>query len=112
MVCKRFSRYFIYGHFVFVEFEIIYGEGISHLGEIVDLGVKAELVEKAGSWFSYNGQRIGQGKENAKKFLKDNPEMAQEIEDKIRSAAAGKIVEETSADSKKEDSSEKLETVA
>ena len=62
----------------------MYGEGISKLGEIVDLGVKANIVEKAGSWFSYNSQRIGQGKENAKQFLRDNPKMADEIEAKIR----------------------------
>ncbi len=67
-----------------VEFDIMYGEGISKMGEIIDIGVKAEIIEKSGSWFSYNGQRIGQGKENAKKFLKENIDMANEIEQKIR----------------------------
>ncbi len=67
-----------------VEFDIIYGEGISKTGELVDLGVKANVIEKSGSWFSYGSQRIGQGRENAKKFLKDNPAMAAEIEDAIR----------------------------
>jgi recombination protein RecA len=69
-----------------VEFDIMYGQGISKRGELVDLGVKAGLVEKSGSWFSYGDQRIGQGRENAKNFLKDNPRMALEIEDKIRAA--------------------------
>jgi len=67
-----------------VEFEIMYGEGISKNGEIIDLGVKANIIEKAGSWFSYNSQRIGQGKENAKEYLRDNPKVAAELEEKIR----------------------------
>jgi recombination protein RecA len=67
-----------------VEFDILYGEGISKLGEIIDLGVKAGLVEKSGSWFSYNSTRIGQGRENAREFLKANPDMANEIEKGIR----------------------------
>ena len=70
-----------------VEFDIMYGEGISKVGELVDLGVKANIVEKSGSWFSYNAQRIGQGRENAKQFLKDNPKIAAEIEKKIRDSA-------------------------
>jgi recombination protein RecA len=70
-----------------VEFDIIYGEGISKVGELVDLGVKANVVEKSGSWFSYGSQRIGQGRENAKKFLKDNPAVAAEIEEAIRKSA-------------------------
>ena len=70
-----------------VEFDIMYGEGISKVGELVDLGVKAGIVEKSGSWFSYNSQRIGQGRENAKQFLKDNPKIADEIEKKIRENA-------------------------
>ena len=67
-----------------VEFDIMYGEGISKNGEIVDLGVSADIIEKSGSWFSYNDQRIGQGRENAKNFLKENFEIALEIEDKIK----------------------------
>jgi len=70
-----------------VEFDIMYGQGISKTGELVDLGVKANIVEKSGSWFSYNSQRIGQGKENAKQFLAENPKIAAEIEKKIRDSA-------------------------
>jgi recombination protein RecA len=69
-----------------VEFDIIYGEGISKTGELVDLGVKAGIVEKSGSWYSYGDERIGQGRENAKVFLKSNPSIANEIEDKIRAS--------------------------
>jgi recombination protein RecA len=67
-----------------VEFDIMYGEGISKTGELVDLGVKAGVVEKSGAWYSYGDERIGQGRENAKQFLKDNPDVAAAIEDKIR----------------------------
>jgi recombination protein RecA len=70
-----------------VEFDIMYGEGISKVGELVDLGVTAGVVEKSGSWFSYDGDRIGQGRENAKNFLRQNPDMANAIEAKIRSNA-------------------------
>jgi recombination protein RecA len=70
-----------------VEFDIMYGEGISKMGELIDLGVTAEIVEKSGSWFSYDSQRIGQGRENVKNFLKEHPEMAEEIEHKIRENA-------------------------
>jgi len=76
-----------------VEFDIMYGEGISKLGELIDLGVKANLVEKAGSWFSYDGQRVGQGRENVKNFLRENPEIADKLEQQIR-ADAGLIAEE------------------
>ncbi len=69
-----------------VEFDIMYGEGISKRGELLDLGVKAGVVEKSGAWYSYGDDRIGQGRENAKSFLKDNPQIAHEIEDKIRAA--------------------------
>ncbi len=70
--------------FKVAEFDIIFGHGISKISEILDLGVELEIVEKAGSWFSYNGERIGQGKENAKKYLEDNPAIADEIEAKVR----------------------------
>ena len=73
--------------FKVVDFDIMYGEGISKTGEIVDLGVKANVVEKSGSWFSYNGEKIGQGRENAKIFLRDHPEVALEIENKIKADA-------------------------
>jgi recombination protein RecA len=69
-----------------VEFDIMYGEGISKTGELVDLGVKAGVVEKSGSWYSYGDERIGQGRENAKTFLKSNPSVAQDIEEKIRAS--------------------------
>jgi len=70
-----------------VEFDIIYGKGISKSGELIDLGVKAGIVEKSGSWYSYNGQRIGQGRENAKVFLEEHPEVAAEIEKRLRENA-------------------------
>ena len=70
-----------------VEFDIMYGEGISYAGELVDLGVKANVVEKSGAWLSYNGERIGQGRENAKQFLKDNPDVAAAIAAAIRQNA-------------------------
>ena len=70
--------------FKMVEFDIMYGEGVSKTGELVDLGVKAGVVEKSGSWFSYDSQRIGQGRENAKTFLKDNPDIAAKIEAAVR----------------------------
>ena len=70
-----------------VEFDIMYGEGISKVGELVDLGVTAGVVEKSGSWYSYNGERIGQGRENAKTFLKQNADVAAAIEQAIRANA-------------------------
>ncbi|MDO8931639.1 MAG: recombinase RecA, partial [Rhodocyclaceae bacterium] len=70
-----------------VEFDIMYGEGVSKTGELVDLGVKAGVVEKSGAWFSYNSQRLGQGRENAKLFLRDNPDTAREIELVLRQNA-------------------------
>ncbi|WP_300513521.1 recombinase RecA [Aliiroseovarius sp.] len=69
-----------------VEFDIMYGEGISKMGELLDLGVKAGVVDKSGAWFSYGDERVGQGRENAKTFLRENPRVALEIEDKIRAA--------------------------
>jgi recombination protein RecA len=79
-----------------VEFDIMYGEGVSKNGELVDLGVKAGIVEKSGAWFSYDSQRLGQGRENAKQFLKDNKDVAAKIEAQIRQNAgviAGQILE-------------------
>ena len=70
-----------------VEFDIMYGEGVSKMGELLDLGVKAGVVEKSGAWFSYDSQRIGQGRENAKAFLKANPDIAQAIENKVRATS-------------------------
>lgn len=73
--------------FKIAEFDIMYGEGISKVGELIDLGVKADIVEKSGSWYSYNNERIGQGRENSKTFLKNNPAIANEIEQKLRKLA-------------------------
>jgi recombination protein RecA len=80
------------------EFDILYGEGISREGEIVDLGVKANIIEKSGAWYSYSGNRIGQGKDNARQFLKDNPELAHEIEAKIRTAVLPEVINVSSDD--------------
>ena len=76
-----------------VEFDILYGEGISKMGELIDLGVKGEVIAKSGSWYSYNSERIGQGRENARQFLLDNPDVAGEIENKVR-GNAGLIADE------------------
>jgi len=67
-----------------VEFDIMYGEGISKLGEIIDLGVKAGVIDKSGSWFSWNSTRIGQGRDNVREFLKANPDIASQIEQQVR----------------------------
>ncbi|QNT77923.1 recombinase RecA [Entomobacter blattae] len=80
-----------------VEFDIMYGEGISKLGELIDLGVQGNIVEKSGAWFSYDSQRIGQGRENAKQFLREHPEIAQTIEQRIREQA-GVVAEAMLAD--------------
>jgi recombination protein RecA len=80
--------------FRIVEFDILYGEGISKMGELIDLGVKAGVVEKSGSWYSYGTQRIGQGKENTRKFLLENMDMADEIEEKVRADAGLVDIEE------------------
>lgn len=72
------------------EFDIMYGEGISHTGEVLDLGVELNIVQKSGSWFSYNGTKLGQGRDSAKAMLKDNPEVSEEIEGLIRKALADK----------------------
>jgi recombination protein RecA len=66
------------------EFDILYGEGISREGEIIDMGVQAQVVDKSGAWYAYKGEKIGQGKDNAREFLRENPEIAVEIENRIR----------------------------
>jgi recombination protein RecA len=86
-----------------VEFDIMYGEGVSKVGELIDLGVKAGIVEKSGAWFSYDSQRLGQGRENAKQFLRDNPVIAEEIERTVRQNA-GLIAEQFLAQGGNEDS--------
>jgi len=68
------------------EFDIYFNEGISREGELIDLGVKGEIVEKSGAWYSYNGKRIGQGRENVKEYLREHPEIAEEIEARIMEA--------------------------
>jgi recombination protein RecA len=87
-------------------FDIMYGQGISREGEIIDMGVEADIVEKSGAWYSYNGERIGQGKDNAREFLKENPEMAKEIEAKIREKlgvkSGGTLISETLDDEEME----------
>ncbi len=70
--------------FKIAEFDILYGEGISRLGEVLDLGVAGHIIEKAGAWYAYNGEKIGQGRDNSREFLKENPELAMEIENKVR----------------------------
>ena len=70
--------------FKVAEFDILYGEGISREGEIIDMGVTARILEKSGAWYAYNGEKIGQGKDNAREFLRENPDIAREIENKVR----------------------------
>jgi recombination protein RecA len=85
------------------EFDILYGEGISRHGEIVELGVLHKIVDKAGAWYSYNGERIGQGKDNARDYLREHHELAMEIEGKIRAAVSTPpIVEEADDDEEEE----------
>jgi len=86
-----------------VEFDIMYGEGISKTGELIDLGVKAGVVEKSGAWYSYGDERIGQGRENVKTFLKENTAMALEIEDKIRAAHGLEFDMSSSGDDSQDD---------
>jgi recombination protein RecA len=98
-----------------VEFDIMYGEGISKEGEIIDLGVNAGVIEKSGAWFAYNGERIGQGRENTRKFLKDNPKVAADIEKKIRENAgvvAGAMLAGNSEESNDDDGDDAPSPVA
>src|SRR5215203_1202482 len=92
--------------FKVVEFDIMYGEGVSKTGELVDLGVKAGVVEKSGAWFSYNSQRLGQGRENAKSFLKENPDIAAKIEAAVR-GNSGVIAEKIDQGEREEDDDDK-----
>ncbi len=93
-----------------IEFDIMYGEGISKMGELLDLGVAANLVEKSGAWFSYDGQRIGQGRENSKNFLRENPEVAEKLEQQIR-ANAGLIADDMLTGPENDDKGPDLTTV-
>jgi recombination protein RecA len=94
-----------------VEFDIMYGEGVSKMGEIIDLGVKAGVVEKSGAWFSYDSQRIGQGRENAKTFLRNNPDMAGKIEAAVRQNA-GLIAEKILAGEREDEDDDGEEAAA
>ena len=91
--------------FKVVEFDLMYGKGISKTGELIDLGAKAEIVEKSGAWYAYKGEKIGQGKENAKLYLEQNPKAAAEIEMAIREKAGliSKKIEGNPLDQEKED---------
>jgi recombination protein RecA len=84
--------------FKMAEFEILYGEGISREGEIIELGVQHGLIDKAGSWYSYGSDRIGQGKENVREFLRANPDVAAEVEQKIREKLLPQTVKAPAAD--------------
>jgi recombination protein RecA len=92
-----------------VEFDIMYGEGISKTGEILDLASKEGIVEKSGAWYSYNGDRIGQGRENAKIFLKENPNIANEIEESIRASSQKDIIPDNVDQDTTEDETQKVE---
>jgi recombination protein RecA len=80
------------------EFDILYGEGISREGEIIDMGVNAKVVDKSGAWYAYQGEKIGQGKDNAREFLKENPDLAREIENKVREAMGIPLLADAAAD--------------
>ena len=79
------------------EFDILYGEGISREGEIIDMGVNARVLDKSGSWYAYNGEKIGQGKDNAREFLRENTDVAREIENKVRESVGIRLLEATPA---------------
>lgn len=89
------------------EFEILYGEGTSHEGELIDLGVKNDLIEKAGAWYSYNGDRIGQGKDNVRNHMKDNPQMTEQLDTKLRDLLLPKTGAELPAETPSDDAPEK-----
>ncbi|OOG48374.1 recombinase RecA [Polaromonas sp. A23] len=80
--------------FKMAEFDILYGEGISRLGEVLDLGVAGHIVEKAGAWYAFNGEKIGQGRDNSREFLKENPDLAMEIENKVRESLGIPLIQE------------------
>ena len=87
------------------EFDVMFNEGVSKSGEIIDMGVEKNIIEKSGAWFSYSGTRIGQGRENVKLFLRDHPEMASEIEVKVRQAAglAGSVASAPAGETKEKE---------
>ena len=85
------------------EFQIMYGQGIYRMGEVIDLGVKLNLLDKSGAWYAYNGEKIGQGKKNAATYLEENPEIAKEVEDKIRAQLLGGAMLASGDESEMED---------
>lgn len=93
--------------FKMAEFDILYGEGISRLGEVLDLGVAGHIVEKAGAWYAFNGEKIGQGRDNSREFLKENPDLAMEIENKVRESLGIPLIQE--AVGNKPEKAEKVE---
>jgi recombination protein RecA len=94
------------------EFDILYGEGISRLGEVLDLGVAGNIVEKAGAWYAFNGEKIGQGRDNSREFLKENPELAIEIENKVRESLGIPLIQPSHASSAPEDKADKADKPA
>jgi recombination protein RecA len=80
------------------EFDILYGEGISREGEVIDMGVEARIIDKSGAWYAYNGEKIGQGKDNAREFLRENPDLAREIENKVRESVGVPLLPSASAE--------------
>ncbi|MEY3461898.1 MAG: recombinase RecA, partial [Pseudomonadota bacterium] len=98
--------------FKMAEFDILYGEGISRLGEVLDLGVAGNIVEKSGAWYAFNGEKIGQGRDNSREFLKENPELAIEIENKVReSLGIPLIAVNAAAKPEKAEKAEKAEKI-
>jgi recombination protein RecA len=83
--------------FKMAEFDILFGEGISRLGEVIDMGVEAKIVEKSGAWYAYKGEKIGQGRDNSREFLRENPELAIEIENKVRESLGIAAIQEAVA---------------
>ena len=94
------------------EFDILYGEGISRLGEVLDLGVAGHIVEKAGAWYAFNGEKIGQGRDNSREFLKENPELAIEIENKVRESLGIPLVQVNAEAGDKADKTDKADKAA
>ncbi len=97
--------------FKIAEFDILYGEGISRLGEVLDLGVAAHIVEKAGAWYAFNGEKIGQGRDNSREFLKENPELAIEIENKVRESLGIAPMQPAAGSSDKPEKATKAEKI-
>ncbi|MDO8276552.1 MAG: recombinase RecA, partial [Burkholderiaceae bacterium] len=82
------------------EFDILFGEGISRHGEIIDMGVANQIIEKSGAWYAYGGEKIGQGRDNAREFLRENPELSHEIENKVREALGIPLLPDVESEAK------------